>query len=453
MNNASTILPLDPVTLLARDRALAEKAMRRLPLPEQVRAVLTAPPERREAVILCAPDAAAVVQALPAQEFWLTVTAIGEGEALELIHLASAEQLQFCLDLDCWRKALWQPEPTLHWLRCLTACGEATVVEWWHTADPELLVLLMKRWVTIYLRAGDEEVTEVIPWPRPEPPFTLDNLYFFQCNDADVDRILRPMLEALGRADLPRLRHIFDATIGAIGAEQEEEAHAVRERRLAEEGFPPWAEAMGVYARLRPEEWARGRRTHPSVAPGEMTAPRFALMPLQEQVAFLRSVLTQLADAAMQETVLLECARLANRIVIADGHPVTPETARGAARKGIGYLNIGLELVSRGDIAAGVAALRDYWIVTLFQIGFSAVMQVAEAARAAWPRIAPTPDAVPDDPAAAVPYERVRAATWKWPKFYVGPAAPDGMLHRDFRERADLQAVEAAMNSCLSPSA
>lgn len=445
MYETTAVVDLDPLALLARDRELAERAMNRLPLREQLRLVLSAPFDRRETLLSLSQQAGALIRALPPQEFWLTVKAIGTGEATALLREASPDQVQCCLDLDCWRKDAWQSEPTLQWCTAIGLCGDAKIHEWWSQGDPDFLVLLLKRWVTVYLRSGDEIVADVIPWPRPEPPFTVDNMYFFQCNDAAVDRILRPMFEALARSDLPRLRHLFDAMLGVGASEQEEEAYAVRERRLAEIGFPGWDEAIAVYARVPESRWTALRRTTGRGTPAAEVHPQFPLAPLQHGTLLLKDVLGSVDDPELVEGFLLEMSRLANRVVVADGHPITPTTVLQATVKALGYVNIGLELVSGSEYPAGVRALREYWAVALFQIGYSAVTEIAERARAAWAPFAAAPENIPDDPEVAIPHERVRAAAWKWPKYYLGPASPDGVLHRDFQGLADLASVQTAL--------
>ncbi|MBI4365384.1 MAG: hypothetical protein HY543_01045, partial [Deltaproteobacteria bacterium] len=336
----TSIVHLDPLELLQHGRELAERALNRLSLADQLRTVLAAPPSRREEVLVLSKDAAGLVAAMPIQEWWLTVVQIGAGESLSLIEMATSEQLQFALDVETWRKDRWQPAAILPWLCALFGCGSAKVLTWWRTADPDLLVLMLKRHVTVYMRSGDEEVMDAIAWPRPEPPQTFDNLYYFQCYDTEVERALRPCMDSLAHEDLPRLRHLFDAVLGAVAGEQEEAAYEVRERRLAEEGLPGWDEAIGVYARLRPAQWDGLKRSGPDRLHGA-AVPQFGLRPLREQNLFLGEIVERLAPVAVDQ-LGLELARIANRVMIADGHAIAPMTVAAAARKALGYVNIGL---------------------------------------------------------------------------------------------------------------
>ncbi|MBI2346561.1 MAG: hypothetical protein HYV03_06740 [Deltaproteobacteria bacterium] len=446
MNEDNTVVHLDPLALVTRDRELAEKALNRLSLAGQLRVILSAPLAQREQLISLSRHASVLTQALPVEEFWLTLAGMDTGEAPALLQFASAEQLEFCIDADGWRKDRWQPAPTLRWLQLIAACGETKVAAWWRTIDPELAVLLMKQWITIYLRAGDEDVATVLPWPRPEePPATFDNAYYFQCQTPQIDEVLRPMLDVLAHHDMPRLRQLFDATIGAIGAEQEEAAYAARERRMADMGFPQLAEAIGCYARVRPEQWPALQRPVDAMTIAGEAAPRFALIPLSASDWLLGQAMRALDDPEDVDRLALEIARLANRVVIADGGSITPASVLHAATKALGYVNIGLELVGGNSLDGAVRALRSWWAQSLFQIGFSAVADLRDRALALWERLAQTGAETPDDPEAALPYERVRAAAWKWPKYYIGPVTPDGVIHRDFRSLADLAAVQTAL--------
>ncbi|MBI2343733.1 MAG: hypothetical protein HYV02_05335 [Deltaproteobacteria bacterium] len=441
------LLQLDPVALLARDRVAAEKVWNRFSLEQQVAYLLAAPIEVRSTLCELSHQARVLVEALPAQELWLTVQTVGGTDALALFHLASVAQVQFCLDVDCWAKDRWLAEPTFEWLRLIAAGGIDRIVRFFQEQDIVLIGLLLKQWVTIFLRTSpDEEVSEAVPWPRPEPPTTLDGVLYFQVADVRIDQWLRPMLEIYGKADHEGFVHLCKAVLGLGASEQEEEAFEVRGRRMAEYGFPPLDEAIGVYHRLR-----EGELTvcppRKAFSPEALRAPlHFALAHLERETLFLRKVFGML-DPGLREACGLELARMANRIVIADGHQVAIGTLQVALRKAIGYLNLALEQVSHGDAQHAAQLVAQHWLTHLFQVGFHLVMAVAERARR-WVAAHPLAER-PDDPATdvAIGLERIRAAGWRWPKYYVGPHAVDGVLHRDFQCCRELDAVNVLMDA------
>lgn len=437
-------MPLDPLALLKRDPVLAEKAFQHLSVAEQRRYVLQAPLAQRPDLCALALDSVALIRALPAEEVWLTIRAVGMNDAIDFFRSAAPEQVQFCLDVECWHKDQWVPDATFDWLRLVAAGGADKVVEYFTHGDIELIGLFCKRWISVYLRVQDEDPADAVTWPRPEPPMTLDGVCYWQVADEHIEQWLRPMLELYGKVDPTGLRRLLDAVIAMTPAEQEEQAYDWRGRRLAEAGFPPWDEAIAVYRRLAPGDLAKqARRGAASTSPSEAMPLGFALVPVGETALLLREALAQLTDVALREACGFELARLANRLVIADGHGIRVETIRQVLHKAIGYVNIGVELASNGELARAVTVLQEHWLTPLFQLGFHRVAQVAKAARR-WLAAHPTARDYEDiTSATGIAIERIRAASWKFPKYYVGPHSPDGILHREFQSLADLAAVEA----------
>lgn len=448
MPKNADVVTLEPLALLKKDRALAEKAWNRMHLDDQVRAVLRAPLRDRLTLCELSHHMPELVQALPPQEIWLTIQEMGGADALALFHQTSAEQVQFCLDVEAWSKDRWLPEPTFEWLRLIAAGGVVKILQFFHDCDIQLIGLLMKQWVCVYWRVADEDPGDAINWPRDEAPVTLDGTYYFQVTDARIDQWLRPMIESYGKADHEGLIHLFRQLLGVTPHEQEELAYACRERRLSEWGFPAFDEAIGVYRRLAPEDLHKLPRR--KRAPLHEAPLHYALQPLEEADILLREALRRLDDRECAETCATELARLANRVLIADGHAISVAMMRTALAKVIGAVNIGLERASAGDVACAVEMLRTHWLVHLFQLGFSTVMELAEHARG-WLAAHPTERlAEDDDPTTpeAIALERVRAASWKWPKYYVGPQSADGILHREFQCLRDVAEVSRTWTSC-----
>ncbi len=444
----TAVLTMDPLQLLAKDRVLAEKAWHRLSLPEQVRMVLRVGSEQRLALCELSEHPAALVRALPSEELWFTLQELGGDDALTLLHHSSAEQIQFCFDVECWSKDRWLAEPTFEWLRLIATGGIAKIEQFFSEIDQEFLGLLLKQWVTVYIRLGDEDIGDAIPWPREAAPQTLDGLYFFQVADEKIEQWLAPMIMTFGKQQPGEMRRLLHALIGLLPSEQEELAYEQRGRRLAESGFPEWDEAIAVYRRVRSDQYDQlPRRLIPKQTDDDAPLPPggFALAAIAHESLLLRDAIDRLASDALRDAVALELARLANRVVLADSHPISAETLHAALHKAIAFANVGLTLRAGDNAELAANLLTAEWLTNFFQIGFSAVMQLGEQTRAWW---AAHPGLeVPDDPSlwSAERLERIRAASWKWPKYYVGPHSPDGVLHRDFRTAGELRAVEEAM--------
>lgn len=443
---ATSLIALDPIALYKRDKHLAEKAWNRLSLDEQVRAWALSSYEARLTLCDLAHHTRELVQAAPPQEVWLTIQSVGGSDAMTLLQYASPEQVQFCLDVECWSKDRWVSAATFEWVRLIAACGEDKIAEFFETVDEELLGLLMKRWICVYVRVGDEEIADAIAWPRPESPRTLDGSLYFQVDDAQVDQWFRPMLEWYGKRNPELFRHLLLQVTTMSGSEQEELAYQTRARRLSEYGFPEWDEAIAAYRRLAVNDFAAiPRRQGPRPSDDPTALLNFPLLLLHDTELLLQKALAGVT-IDVREAAATELARLTNRVLMADGHHITLVHTQQALQKVIAYVNLGLEQLSQGDTARAIEVIHDYWLTGLFQIGFSLITELADEART-WLAQHPEAATADDDPTTdrAIARERLRAASWKWPKYYVGPHAPNGVLHRDFRTAQELASVHSAM--------
>lgn len=451
MNDQSQdIIGLDPLTLRARDTVLAQKAMSRLALGEQIRYVLAQTPDNRIAAIELSSQAAALVAALPEQAWWMTLRDVDRDGMLLLLEHAAPAQIQFGLDVECWRGDQWQFDKLAEWLAMLAISGEARVISFFEESDMELLGLLLKHTLTIYHRQSDEDIASAIPWPREESPFTLDGVYYFQVAQVDLDQVLRPMLECYAKHDHEKFLNLIDNILVQQVSELENLAYDWRGRRLAEHGFPAWDEAVAIYRRLRAEEFDKlPRRTKISTVMADDDATLtpsttgLILAASTEDLLIARAI-AALDDTELRDACVHELLRIANRVLIADKHDIAPDALQNALQKTVRFANLGLEIASGGGLPKSVHLLTHHWLTHLFQLGFSRVMSERDAWRA---RLAQTPlAAAPDDPAdaRAIAHERVMAATWEWPKFYIGPHTSSGILHRDFSTLADFADVQNA---------
>lgn len=440
------ILTINPTELLKTDPHLAEKAFARLDFAQQQRVVLDAPYAQREALCDLAEDSKALIQSLPPEELWLTIRADDPQQSLALFQRMSPEQVQFCFDVESWQKDRWQPEATLEWLRIVAASGREKIAEYFAKGDQELVGLLCKQWVTIYVREGDEDIGDAIDWPREEAPVTVDGVYYFMINDERVDQWLRPMMLSYGQGNADELRSLLSNLRAMTLADQEEHAYEWRERRMAEHGFVPFDEAIAVYHRFNDTTFANAvKRQHmPDALESQAGFPLIMLEQRGVESTFV-TALRSVEDRALLDSCVLEIARLANRIVIADGENIAPDTLQRALAKAVGYINIGLEYLSEKEIVAPGQLLREYWLQSLLQRGFSLVLDQADTLRK-WRSERPTLE-VSDDPSELdhMAFERIKAAMQKWPQFYVGPQSDDGELLREFRSLEDLAAVRASM--------
>ncbi len=89
---------------MSEEEAVMEIAPRAL--SQQLMAL---PAGKRLEAILARPDAAAVVAALPVQDFFFSVKELGPDDAWPLLALGEVQQLVHLFDLEWWEKDVIQP--------------------------------------------------------------------------------------------------------------------------------------------------------------------------------------------------------------------------------------------------------------------------------------------------------------------------------------------------------
>ena len=105
-----------------------------------------------------------------------------------------------------------------------------------------------------------------------------------------------------------------------IPAETEEEAYRLRNVRLAEKGFLPFEEAIGVYQPLKPDALKRRSRKHlaqPSAEEIPLPVPLSQLKALSGENLFAEALKRIQSDSILHQ-LQAEFAGLCNRIIVAD---------------------------------------------------------------------------------------------------------------------------------------
>src|SRR5437870_3459153 len=96
------------------------------------------------------------VPQLPIQELFYAIKEVGLNDALELLHLASPEQIRGFLDLDAWQKDQFLAERAADWFDALMDAGPAKLAQAVHGLDGEVVALFLQQNARIYELADDE---------------------------------------------------------------------------------------------------------------------------------------------------------------------------------------------------------------------------------------------------------------------------------------------------------
>jgi hypothetical protein len=149
--------------------------------------------------------------------------------------------------------------------------------------------------------------------------------------------------------------------------------------RLAEEGYLPFEEAISVYAYQDVSRLKKDSSDYILYTPDEETKALVPITPflaVQEQNLFSMAV-TGINDYQLLERLRLEFSGLCSQIFSADG--VRFESVDDLVRickKAGGYINIGLEKLSGGDLGVARDFIKNHPLITLFRAGFSQALEL-----------------------------------------------------------------------------
>ena len=326
------------------------------------------------------------------------------------------------------------------------------MARWLLEGDEAAVVLALAR---VYHVFKLDESSDPAFWPPDRPLATLDGTYFLEARDEVPEEAAGALWEALARlrsTHSPAFEALLEQVMWAVPAEREEEAYERRASRLAEKGFPPFDEAIEV--------WAAGREADPAVrreaseralaaaaarlmaAPATTETTRHLPAPVADAGRTLAEAVAGL-DPADQRRVLADLLRVGNRFAVSSlGNLGDLETHREGLRIALSHANLGLhELGGVRATALGPALLATVPVPDLVRAGTGAVMQRAERARrlaAGWlARVGGSRQRL--DPESE---EMLAALLSPRPAF-----GPPGVDVRPFRHPEDLAAADEALDA------
>jgi hypothetical protein len=402
--------------------------------------------------LLSNPNAASLVQAVPAQELFHAVKQVGIADCHELLELCHARQVQTFLDIDAWRRDRLAVDRIAPWLEALLAGSPDSLSRLFQGLDPEVWLLVMQPHVRVYdwsleqLDAfGEDDVVLHSP----------DQVYLIEILDAESKgpALARRILELLFRVEPPEVfRRFVEALRVETHAELEEEAYRFRRGRLADLGFVEHAEAIEAYAWLDPNTAReRGAPTQPLHLPGAIDASNTALpAPYAKALAdasFITHVLSRVEDDAALEALAHAIVALANRVLVVDDVDVgEPEDVLAAVHRVRGYLSIGLEHLSGGDLALAQAWLSGARLIDLHRVGFSLTLELKRRAdhlvRDGWLARPEARHELLDAPLR----ELLAWLRRRRPMLFAGLDDPARVDARDFESLADVQRARDALD-------
>jgi hypothetical protein len=372
-----------------------QRRERMLRLRSQREEIFSMAPEAALTRILDEKQPAALVHSFPEEDLYFLIHDIGRDDALPLLALASERQRQYILDMEGWHRDRFQLQSTTSWLSAMYTADPDRILSWLFKEQTELLELLLFRNIQVILREHDQD-----PSDFGDDFFTHDDIYYVRILDTpllsveegpppDSDEQLLDdqrrgffysLLARLADQDHLAFQKLLLEANSILPAEMEEEIYRMRNVRMAEKGFLPFEEAVGIYQPVAPEE----RKAQPAKSFGRdenesetAPVPIYPVKMLREGGPFSEA-LQEIDSSALLQRIQLEFVSLCNQLISADQNKIqTKEALRVVVEKARGYLNIGLEasipegISTSGSKSAAMAALVQRLALShIFRIGY-----------------------------------------------------------------------------------
>lgn len=430
-------------------------------LSRQRKEILSLPEEKALDRILDSPQPAAIIHSFPEEDFYFLINDIGLEDSLQLLSLASDKQLEYILDIEVWEKDRIGINNVTKWLDLFFRADPQRFVRWFLNKKTEFIEFYLFKNIEVKIREHDQD-----PSIFGDDFFTLDNVYYIRFVDLPIEtesnsnfiknrnEFLSNFIETLSGYDHNIFQNVLLEAFTVIPAEYEEEAFRLRNVRLAEKGFLPFDEAIGIYQPLKPEALSKQSAkfiTERSEIRLYIPVPHYSTGMLKEGNLFTDS-LKKIEKDNVLDQIQVELANLANQILVADQKIIRNKEELGdIVKKACGYISIGLKQLAEEsndlDENRAVALIQRFPLSQIFRVGYGLVLELKWRAEK-WRKISW--------------FEKNKLHLGFWGEGWIGvlggllikrPLYYDnyktGMLYREFYSIEDIKHTEKILNEII----
>jgi hypothetical protein len=358
-------------SLLRRSRATRARELNDLPAEERLALIHSAQGKAKYDLLLDAADGQQLLQLLPAQDLYLLVKELGREDSMDLLAMASVDQIMVCIDLDSWKGDQIDGDKSLEWLLAALGGTEEEQLQRLYDFDFELLVLILQRSITVL--KGPEDLCD-----DDQEPGSGTMPYEFEFLDDERAKPLSALVSALFCRDEIFCRRLMEALRSELPTALEEEVYQQRRNRLLDYGFPDPVDAMAVYARLDVEAFDLDEYSRPQTLPEPgPVAPGFVLTPMSSQY-----LLAEVLAAGIDASSVWDLSFLLNRVMVADGVDVGDSAAvQETLEQVYGCLNIALEQLCGTSLEKALEVFDGTYLLGLFRLGHNITLSLQQEAR------------------------------------------------------------------------
>ncbi|WP_299978924.1 DUF6178 family protein [Desulfobacula sp.] len=353
--------------------------------------ILVSESENALGLILDAPAPATLVQSFPDQDLYYLMHKIGPYDFIPVLSMAKSEQWEYILDVEVWDNDRLDLEYMTKTFDLLFQADPQRLLRWIIKEKPDYFEFYLFKNMEIKVREHDE------PPPSDFDDYiTIDDKFYFRfpgkplITDEAIDEaidedqpepmdnqeaweLIEKMVKTVAQMDLSVFHGLLLETKAVLLAEVEEEQFRLKNLRLAEKGFLPTHEAIGIYQptrlsslRKRPENALFNHQFDPDMP----LPPQFFSQFIEGDDLFVKSL--KLFDPEFILHLESELAALINKIISADKIKVqSREILEKAIKKACAYINLGLEVILKGELKPELArdVIQKYFLEDIFRTG------------------------------------------------------------------------------------
>jgi len=361
----------------------------------QRKKLLSLPPEEMLNSILNSTQSTALVHSFSEEDFYFLIHNIGIEDSHPLLYLASNKQWEYIIDLEVWEKDRIEFPSLTRWFDLLFKVDPNRFIKWSLDQKIEFIKFYLFKNIEVKIRETDQDPSEL-----GDAFITLDDIFYVRFLDEPIafesdgdeshetdkkhrDAFLLRYLKTLADNDHIAYQNLLLESSGVIPAESEEEAYRLRNVRLAEKGFLPYEEAIGIYQSMKVRDFKIQENKFIHQDPDLklfLPVPLYHTGVIEEENYFTLALKNIKADDVLEQ-IQSEFAGLCNRIVSADQKTIREKDELGnIVKKACGYLNIGLEKLTgdddERDMGHYAALIQNYPLSSIFRVGFGLALDL-----------------------------------------------------------------------------
>ena len=371
--------------------------------------------------------------------------AVGRTDTMDMVLKLSPERLIRMFDLDCWQGDEYDQDKQLDWFGYMLQENIDDGPEKIATLEYEYLLLFFSR----HIRVHRPEWNDYPEAATADKLVTVDDYYHIEFLDPDSPRTERlvVLIQNMYRAAFETYGRIMEGLIWESPSGLQEFNFRSRNDRLQDWGYPEYLDSLGILAAEDPEKirqnLLRTLPPEPKMDVVSLAHPPTVLHKLFESPSFFLDALAKIPDER-RLALATELAYAGNRALVAFKALSNLDQAERTLAHTHGFLAIGLEYLSEGDVERAADLLTKTPLWHIVRLGYNLQRKLRQTVMdfftSAYPEGRPKALPLLADPLPDVLHGLIQMP----PRYYEGLSG-DSMNFREFRALSELRQAEGLL--------